>query len=226
MLSVIIPVYNERNTILKVIQSVLNVPPYKKEVVVVDDGSTDGTREILLGLHESGVRVILHDRNFGKGAAVRTGFENASGDVVVVQDADLEYDPCDLAEMHRLIEEDKADAVFGSRFFGKAHRVLLFHHYMGNRLITFLVNLIYDLNLSDVEVGYKMFRRDILKKIKLNCNDFGFEVEFTAKVAKLGYRIYEVGVHYYGRTYAEGKKISWRDGLKALYYIIKFRFWD
>ncbi len=226
MLSVIIPVYNERNTILKVIQRVREVPPYEKEVVVVDDGSTDGTRELLLSIPELGARVILHDRNRGKGAAVRTGFEHATGYVIVVQDADLEYDPLDWAEMLRLIEEDKADVVFGSRFFGKAHRVLFFHHYMGNRLISFLVNLLYDLYLSDVEVCYKMFRRDILREIKLTCDDFGFEVEFTAKVAKRGYRIYEVGIHYYGRTYAEGKKINWRDGLKALYYIVKFRFWD
>lgn len=226
MLSVIIPVYNERSTILKVVEMVKKVPPYDKEVVIVEDGSTDGTRDLLVGLQEVGVRVILHDRNRGKGAAIRTGFEHASGDVVVVQDADLEYDPSDWAEMLRLIEEDKADVVFGSRFFGKAHRVLLFHHFMGNRLISFLVNLLYDLNLSDVEVCYKMFRRDILKDIKLICDDFGFEVEFTAKVAKRRYRIYEVGIHYYGRTYAEGKKIDWRDGLKALYYIIKFRFWD
>jgi glycosyltransferase involved in cell wall biosynthesis len=172
------------------------------------------------------VDVKLHDRNRGKGAALRTGLEYASGDVIVIQDADLEYDPRDWAEMLRLIEEDKADVVFGSRFFGKAHRVLFFHHYMGNRLISFLVNLLYDLNLSDVEVCYKMFRRDILRGIKLTCDDFGFEVEFTAKVAKRRYRIYEVGVHYYGRTYATGKKINWRDGLKALYYVIKFRFWD
>jgi glycosyltransferase involved in cell wall biosynthesis len=226
MLSVVIPVYNERNTILKVIQMVKEVPPHDKEVVIVDDGSTDGTREFLLGLHKLGVHLILHDRNRGKGAAVRTGFEHASGDVVVVQDADLEYDPRDWGEMLRLIEEDKADVVFGSRFFGKAHRVLFFHHYMGNRLISFLVNLLYDLNLSDVEVGYKMFRREILKEIKLTQNDFGFEVEFTAKVAKQRFRIYEVGIHYYGRTYAEGKKINVRDGLKALYYIIKYRFWD
>ena len=226
MLSVIIPVYNERDTILKVIEIIKGVPPHDKEVLIVDDGSTDGTRELLAGLQEPDVRTIFHDRNRGKGAALRTGFEYAKGDVVVVQDADLEYDPRDWAEMLRLIKEGKADVVFGSRFFGKAHRVLLFHHYMGNRLISFLVNLLYDLNLSDVEVCYKMFRRDILKEIKLTSNDFGFEVEFTAKVAKRRYRIYEVGIHYYGRTYAEGKKINWLDGLKALYYIVKFRFWD
>lgn len=226
MLSVIIPVYNERNTILKVVEMIRKVPPYDKEVLIVDDGSTDGTRDMLVGLQELGVRVILHDRNRGKGAALRTGFEQATGEVLVVQDADMEYDPSDWAEMLRLIEEDKADVVFGSRFFGKAHRVLLFHHFMGNRLISFLVNLLYDTNFSDVEVCYKMFRRGILKDIKLTCDDFGFEVEFTAKVAKRRYRIYEVGIHYYGRTYAEGKKINWHDGLKALYYIVKFRFWD
>lgn len=226
MLSVIIPVYNEKNTILEVIRMVKEVPPHDKELVIVDDYSTDGTREILAGLSDPGVRVILHERNGGKGAALRTGFENAAGDVLVVQDADLEYDPHDWAEMLRLIEENKADVVFGSRFFGKAHRVLLFHHYLGNRLISFLVNLLYDLTLSDVEVCYKMFKRDILKDIKLTCDDFGFEVEFTAKVAKRRYRIYEVGIHYYGRTYAEGKKINWRDGLKALCYIVKFRFRD
>lgn len=226
MLSVVIPVYNERDTILKVLQMVKEVPPYDKEVVIVDDGSTDGTSELLAGLSELGVRVIFHDRNCGKGAALRTGFEHVSGNIVVVQDADLEYDPRDWSEMIRLIEEDKADVVFGSRFFGKAHRVLYYHHYVGNHLISFLVNLLYDLSLSDVEVCYKMFRRDILKEISLTCNNFGFEVEFTAKVAKRRYRIYEVGIHYYGRTYAEGKKINWRDGLKALYYIIKFRFWD
>ena len=226
MLSVIIPVYNERETILKVIQRVKQVPPYEKEVVVVDDGSTDGTRELLLGLSELDARVIFHDRNRGKGAALRTGFEYVTGDVLVIQDADMEYDPGDWVEMLRLIEEDKADVVFGSRFFGKAHRVLYFHHYMGNHLVCFLINLLYDLNLSDVEVCYKMFRRAVLKGIQFTCNDFGFEVEFTAKVAKRRYRIYEVGIHYYGRTYDEGKKIKWWDGLKALYYIVKFRFWD
>ena len=225
MLSVIIPVYNERDTILKVIEMVKKAPPYDKELVIVDDCSTDGTRELLLNLSELGVRVIMHQKNRGKGAALRTGFEHASGDIVVVQDADLEYDPRDWAEMIRLIEEGKADVVFGSRFFGKAHRVLYFHHYIGNRLISSLTNFLYDLSLSDVEVCYKMFRRDILKEINLSCDDFGFEVEFAAKVAKRKYRIYEVGVHYYGRTYAEGKKINWRDGFKALYYIIKFRFW-
>src|SRR5919109_4103604 len=158
MLSVVIPVYNERSTILKVIQRVREVPPYEKELVVVDDGSTDGTREILVGLPELSAHVIFHDQNRGKGAALRTGFEYITGDVVVVQDADMEYDPSDWAEMLRLIEEDKADVVFGSRFFGKAHRVLYFHHYMGNRLISFLLNFLYGLNLTDVEVCYKMFR--------------------------------------------------------------------
>jgi glycosyltransferase involved in cell wall biosynthesis len=244
-LSVVIPVYNEYSYIGTVLRRVQSVP-VEKEIIVVDDGSIDGTRELLRSIvktqetgswetatldHWNGplpienIKVLFHERNRGKGAALRSGFEVATGDILVIQDADLEYDPQDWLEMLPLITEDKADIVYGSRFYGKPHRTLYFHHYLGNRLISTLVNALCDVTLSDIEVGTKMFRREVLKGLELTCDDFGFEVEFTVKVARMRkWRIYETGVRYCGRTYAEGKKIGWRDGLKALWYILKYRF--
>lgn len=266
-LSVIIPVYNEVHTLPQVLTKVIQVlPEVSKEIVVVDDGSTDGTREWLTqtfgktNSHQIGmtldhngqfvtvggneweqpdtrlgvalsprypvtVNAIFHQNNQGKGAALRTGFQAASGDVLVIQDADLEYDPQDWNRMLRLITEGWADVVYGSRFYGEPHRVLYFHHLLGNKVISNLINLLCNMTLSDIEVCYKMFRREVLESFNLTCNDFGFEVEFTVKAIKSRrWRIYEVGISYYGRTYTEGKKINWKDGLKALWYIIKFRF--
>lgn len=230
-LSIIIPVYNEKDYIEKVIKMVHDVKlnyPVEKEVIVVDDGSNDGTREILNRLKEErNLKIIFNEKNMGKGYALRRGFENSTGDIIVIQDADLEYDPNDWNEMLKLILEDKADVVYGSRFYGKPHRCLYFHHYLGNKLISFLINFLCDITLSDIEVCYKMFKRDVLKDINLKQNDFGFEVEFTVKVAKSKkWRIYETGISYYGRTYKEGKKINWKDGFKALWYIFKYRFFN
>jgi glycosyltransferase involved in cell wall biosynthesis len=230
-LSIIIPVYNEKDYIEKVIKMVHDVKlnyPVEKEVIVVDDGSNDGTKEILNRLKEErNLKIIFNEKNMGKGYALRRGFENSTGDIIVIQDADLEYDPNDWNEMLKLILEDKADVVYGSRFYGKPHRCLYFHHYLGNKLISFLINFLCDITLSDIEVCYKMFKRDVLKDINLKQNDFGFEVEFTVKVAKSKkWRIYETGISYYGRTYKEGKKINWKDGFKALWYIFKYRFFN
>ena len=221
-LSVIVPVYNENATVLDVVEAVKAVP-FRKEIIVVDDGSTDGTREVLAGLEDPSVRVQLHDRNRGKGAALRTGFGQATGDIVVVQDADLEYDPQDYGKLIRPIIEDKADVVYGSRFAGgEAHRILFFWHMVGNRLLTLLSNMLTNLNLTDMETGSKAFRRTVLDRLALEEDRFGFEPEFTAKIAKLRCRVYEVGVSYAGRSYAEGKKITWKDGVSAIRCIIKY----
>ncbi|MEO0241358.1 MAG: glycosyltransferase family 2 protein [candidate division WOR-3 bacterium] len=231
-LSIVIPVYNEKDYIEKVIEMVENVKlnyPVEKEIVIVDDGSNDGTREILNKLKEEKkyLKIVFQEKNMGKGAALRKGFETCSGDIIVIQDADLEYDPNDWNEMLRLILEDKADIVYGSRFYGKPHRCLYFHHFLGNKLISFLINFLCDITLSDIEVCYKMFKREVLNSINLKQNDFGFEVEFTVKVAKQKrWRIYETAINYYGRTYKEGKKIKWKDGFKALWYILKYRFFN
>ncbi|MEO0276347.1 MAG: glycosyltransferase family 2 protein [candidate division WOR-3 bacterium] len=231
-LSIVIPVYNEKDYIEKVIEMVENVKlnyPVEKEIVIVDDGSNDGTREILNRLKEEKkyLKIVFQEKNMGKGAALRKGFETCSGDIIVIQDADLEYDPNDWNEMLRLILEDKADIVYGSRFYGKPHRCLYFHHFLGNKLISFLINFLCDITLSDIEVCYKMFKREVLNSINLKQNDFGFEVEFTVKVAKQKrWRIYETAINYYGRTYKEGKKIKWKDGFKALWYIFKYRFFN
>lgn len=219
-LTIIIPAFNEVETILKVIEKVKEVP-FDKEIIVVDDGSTDGTRNILKERRD-GVKVLFHDTNKGKGAAIRTAITHITGDMVIIQDADLEYDP---SEYHRLLApiiEGRADVVYGSRFLGGPHRVLFFWHALGNKLITTLSNILTDLNLSDMETGYKVFRAEVLKKIKIQCNRFGFEPEITAKVARTGYRIYEVPISYWGRDYSEGKKIKWKDGLAAIYWIIKY----
>ncbi len=222
--SIVIPCYNELATIEQVVDAVLASPLPSKEVIVVDDASTDGTRELLQSAIEPRVaKVICHARNQGKGAALRTGFAAATGDIVMVQDADLEYDPRDYEKLLAPILEGRADVVFGSRFAGgESHRVCYFWHAVGNRALTLLSNMLTDLNLTDMEVCYKVFRREILQQIEIEEDRFGFEPEITAKVAKLGCRIYEVGISYAGRTYAEGKKIGWKDGVRAIWCILKY----
>jgi glycosyltransferase involved in cell wall biosynthesis len=226
-LSVVMPVYNEARTIEDILARVRAVP-VDKEVIVVDDGSTDGTRERLqkAAQNHDGLVVLFHTENRGKGAALRTGFSAVTGDIVVIQDADLEYDPAEYPTLMQPIVDGRADVVYGSRFLGGPHRVLFFWHYVGNRLLTLLSNALNNINLSDMETGYKAFRAEVVRSITLRSNRFGFEPEFTAKVAKRPLRIYEVPISYSGRSYAEGKKITWRDGIAALYAIVKFRFKD
>jgi len=223
-LSIVIPCYNERATIAAIVAAVRAAPLAEREIIVVDDCSTDGTREVLRDEIAPLVdRVIYHERNRGKGAALRTGFAAATGDVLVVQDADLEYDPRDLPRLLQPIVEGKADVVFGSRFAGgESHRVLYFWHSVANRALTLLSNMCTNLNLSDMEVCYKLLRRDVARAITIEEDRFGFEPEITAKVAHLGCRVYEVGISYAGRTYAEGKKIGWRDGVRAVWCILKY----
>jgi glycosyltransferase involved in cell wall biosynthesis len=224
-ISVVVPVYNERGTVALLLERVREALRGREaEIVVVDDGSTDGTREVLRRIE--GIRLIEHERNQGKGAALRTGFAAATGEVVIVQDADLEYDPREYPKLLEPIEDGRADVVYGSRFLGGPHRVLFFWHFVANMLLTLLSNMLTNLNLSDMETGYKVFRAEVLKKIRIRSNRFDFEPEITAKVAKLGCRIYEVPISYSGRTYEEGKKIGFRDGLSALWTILKYRFVD
>jgi glycosyltransferase involved in cell wall biosynthesis len=221
-LSVVIPCYNESLTIRAVLEAVYQAPYPVKEVIIVDDGSTDGTRELLSSLQGS-EKIIYHDRNRGKGAALRSGLRAATGDIVLIQDADLEYDPGDYGKLLRPILDGHADVVYGSRFLGdSAHRVLFFWHRIGNGILTLLSNMFTNLNLTDMETGYKVFRREVVEKLHIEEDRFGFEPEITAKIAKQGCRIYEVGISYHGRTYAEGKKISWRDGVRALVCILKY----
>jgi glycosyltransferase involved in cell wall biosynthesis len=221
VLTVVIPVFNEAKTVLTVIERV-RAAPVVKEIVVVDDGSTDGTRDLLATLDLPDVRVVLHDRNRGKGAALRTGFAAARGAAVVVQDADLEYDPAEYPVLLAPILDGRADAVFGSRFLGGAHRVLYFWHRVGNGFLTLLSNMVTNLNLSDMETCYKVVRRELLQSIPLREDRFGFEPEITCKLARAKARIYEVPVSYSGRTYEEGKKITWRDGFRAIWCIAKY----
>lgn len=236
-LSILIPVYNERRLLPELLRKLASaLPGVDKEVILVDDGSNDGTRE---WIHDAlagargpvapydrlPLKVIFHERNQGKGAAIRTAIGAATGDAMAIQDADLEYDPADLMPMWHLIEAGHADVVYGSRFHGRPHRCLYFHHYFANKLLSMLFSILYNQILSDLEVGYKMFRREVLQYLSLKSNDFGFEIEFSANIARArSLRIYEIGISYFGRTYAEGKKISWKDGVKALWYVVRFRF--
>jgi glycosyltransferase involved in cell wall biosynthesis len=253
LLSVIVPVYNERHTLGTVLAVVArNLPDVSKEIIVVDDCSKDGTREWIgtnfpdgprsgssVDLDADGnlvfaqhgpstvtIRPVYHQRNRGKGGALQTGFAAFSGDILVIQDADLEYDPNDWGQMYDLIAVRKvADAVFGSRFYGRPHRSLYFHHYLANRMISFLFNVAFNQTLTDIETCYKMMTRKVAQSLRLTANDFGIEVEISAQIARQrDLRIYELGITYYGRTFAEGKKINWKDGVKALWYIFKFRF--
>lgn len=224
-LSVIIPCYNELNTIDAIIKAVNDSPYKNKEIIIVDDFSTDGTRDKLKKIEKTHKvsQVLYHPFNQGKGAALRTGIKSATGDLVIIQDADLEYDPNEYNRLVEPIIQNKADVVFGSRFLGgDAHRVLYFYHRIGNGFLTLLSNMLTNLNLTDMETCYKVFRREIIQSITIKENRFGFEPEITAKIAKLHCRIYEVGISYYGRTYEEGKKIGWRDGFRAIYCIIKY----
>jgi glycosyltransferase involved in cell wall biosynthesis len=223
-LSIVIPCYNEVKTIRQIVDRVRASPIDEKEIIVVDDCSQDGTRELLRAEIAPLVdKIIYHDANRGKGAALRTGFAVATGDIVLVQDADLEYDPAEYPRLVKPIVNGQADVVFGSRFMGgDAHRVAYFWHMVGNRFLTLMSNMATNLNLTDMETCYKVFRREVLKKIVIKENRFGFEPEIIAKVAKLRVPIYEVGISYYGRTYEEGKKIGWRDGFRALWAIVKY----
>jgi len=223
-LSVVIPVYNEAATVAELISRVQSVD-VPKEIIVVDDGSSDGTAAELKRLQQQfeNMTVLIQPRNCGKGAALRLGFQNASGDFVLVQDADLEYDPAEYPVLLKPLIEGKADVVYGSRFLTtKEHRVLFFWHSVGNQLLTLISNMMTNLNLTDMETGFKVFRRDVIQSIKLEQNRFGFEPEITVKIARMKLRIYEVGISYYGRTYEEGKKIGWKDGIKALWCILKY----
>ncbi len=239
-LSVIMPVYNEIGTITEILQRVRSVQlkvragygpddgdvvEFEREIVIVDDGSTDGTREILRGLeNEPDLLVIFHEHNQGKGGAVRTGLEHASGDVMLIQDADLEYDPRDYVALLQPIVEERSQAVYGSRFRGGPTRAMFFWHMIGNRFLTLVTNVLYNTILSDMETCYKVFTREVAEQLKLRAPGWGFDPEITAQILKLGYRIYEVPISYTGREFEEGKKISWRDGLTVLWTLLKYRF--
>ena len=205
----------------------VNAVDYEKEIILIDDYSTDGTREILKNYeNKENFQVFYHNRNQGKGAALRTGFANVSGDIIIIQDADLEYNPSDYGILIEPILDGRADVVYGSRFLGGPHRVLFFWHYIGNMILTTWSNMFTNVNLTDMETGYKVFTKEVNESLALKCNRFGFEPEFTAKVAKNKFRIYEVPISYNGRDYSEGKKITWKDGVAAIWYIFKFRFTD
>jgi glycosyltransferase involved in cell wall biosynthesis len=225
-LSVVIPVYNEVTTIKEVVRRVKEMD-IDKEIIIIDDCSTDGTRQLLKEMKQNErLRIFYHEQNQGKGAAIRTGFRHVQGEITIIQDADLEYDPKEYPRLIQPILEGNADVVYGSRFIGGSHRVLLFWHYMGNKLVTLFSNMFTNLNLTDMETGYKVFRSEVIKRIEIRSNRFGMEPEITAKVAKQKCRIYELPISYYGRDYSQGKKITWRDGIAAIWYIIKYRFVD
>ncbi len=223
-LSVVIPVYNEKDTLRDIIKRVMSVK-WDKEIILIDDCSVDGSRDILKEYeNQPNIKVLFHERNQGKGAALRTGFAQVEGDVIVIQDADLEYDPSDYGKLLEPIEDNRADVVFGSRFLGGPHRVMFFWHYIANKALTTMSNMLTDLNLTDMETGYKVFTKKVLDQLTFKCDRFGFEPEFTSKIAKLKFRIYEVPISYSGRDYAHGKKITWKDGVAAVWFILKFRF--
>jgi glycosyltransferase involved in cell wall biosynthesis len=228
-LSVVMPVYNEINTIETIIDKVIkvNLGSLEKEIIVIDDCSTDGTREFLERIDNPLIKVVFHEKNLGKAGSINTARSYIKGDIVIIQDADLEYDPEEYPKLLKPIKDGKADVVYGSRFIGsEPHRVLYFWHYLGNRFLTLFSNMLTNLNLTDMETCYKMIRAPLFKSIEIESSGFGIEPEITAKLAKLpGRRIYEVGISYWGRKYSEGKKITWKDGASAIYYILKFAFW-
>lgn len=222
--TVVIPCYNERETIEKIVEKVKASPIELHEIIIVDDYSTDGTRDILHEkIENESCRILKHERNQGKGAALRTGFKHATGDIILIQDADLEYNPTEYPKLIQPILDDEADVVFGSRFMGgEPHRVVYFWHMVGNKLLTLASNMMTNLNLTDMETCFKVFRKEIMDQITIEEDRFGFEPEITAKISKLDCRIFEVGISYYGRTYAQGKKIGWKDGIRALYAIARY----
>jgi glycosyltransferase involved in cell wall biosynthesis len=222
---VIVPVFNEKATVLPLLEKVLAVP-IEKEIIVVDDGSTDGTREILQAFRHDAVRVVLHEKNQGKGAAIRTAIAHVRGDITLIQDADLEYSPDEYPRLLRPIEEGVADVVYGSRFLGGERRALLFTHAIGNKALTFLSNAFTNLNLTDMETCYKVFRTELLKSITIRSNRFNFEPEITAKIARRKARVVEIPISYWGRDYSEGKKIGWVDGVSALFTIVRYWLFD
>ncbi len=223
-LSILIPVYNERATLVEIMRRVQAVP-FDKEIIAVDDGSTDGTRELLQQIEKDGIIVLRHDKNLGKGAAIRTALARATGDIIIIQDADMEYDPRDYTQLVTPIIEGRVKVVYGSRFLGP-RMAMFFWHMLANKMLTLMTNILYDAILSDMETGYKAFRADVLKSIPLRSRRFDFEPEVTAKVLKRGNRIYEVPISYYGREYSEGKKIGMRDGFVAIWTLLKYRFVD
>ena len=225
-LSIVIPVYNEKQSIKEIIERV-RATPFDKEIIIVDDYSTDGTRELLKDMeHDSNLIIFYQSQNMGKGAALRTGFKHVTGDIVIIQDADLEYDPNEYRKLIKPICEGKADVVYGSRFMGGPRRVLYFWHSIANHILTLFSNMLTNMNLTDMETCYKVFRRDVIQKISIKSNRFGVEPEITAKISRLGIRLYEIPISYYGRQYSEGKKIGWKDAISAFYSIIRFRFFD
>jgi glycosyltransferase involved in cell wall biosynthesis len=227
--SIIIPVFNEKETISEAIDSVTDakVNHLNKEIIIVDDGSTDGSRDVLKNIRGENIKIFYHQKNQGKGMALRTGFKQVTGQIIITQDADLEYSPRDYQDLIAPILDGKADIVFGSRFLGaKPHRVLYFWHYMGNKIISLLCDIFTNLNLSDIETGYKAFRREVLEQIKLKEKGFGFEPEFTIKAARKKFRFYEIGISYTGRTYTQGKKIKARDGFWAVWAILRYGVFD
>ncbi len=226
-LSIIIPCFNEESTISKLLFAVKNSGIEDLEIIIVDDCSTDGTKRFLEKINDKNIKIVFHEKNKGKGAALRTGFKEAEGDICIIQDADLEYDPKEYKLIIEPILNNEADVVFGSRFQGgRPHRVVYFWHRVGNGFLTLLSNIFTDLNLSDMETCYKAFKTEIIKSIKIEENRFGFEPEITAKISKMNLRIYEIGISYYGRTYEEGKKIGWKDGIRAIYCILKYNLWS